>query len=130
KRVSTSGIFDPQQAGAGSHIISYTFTSANGCTDYKEQSIDVFALTKVDAGPDRFMLQNGSIVLAATATGNGLIYLWTPNNAITSQTVLRPSVSPAADQYYYLKVTTADGCTANDSVFVKVLKGPVIPNIF
>ena len=128
--VTSSGNFDPVTAGAGSHVIRYTFTSANGCTDYKEQTINVFALPKVDAGPDRFLLQNGSIVLAATATGTGLTYLWTPNIAINDPNILRPSVSPVADQLYYLRVVTAGGCTASDSVFVKVLKGPVIPNIF
>jgi len=59
-----------------------------------------------------------------------LTYLWTPNIAINDPNVLRPSVSPATDQLYYLKVVTAGGCIASDSVFVKVLKGPVIPNIF
>jgi gliding motility-associated-like protein len=128
--VSSNGLFDPQAAGVGVHTIRYTFTSSDGCVDFKEQTIEVFALPTVDAGPDRFLLQNGSVVLAATATGSGLTYVWTPNIAISDVNILRPTVSPASDQFYYLRVTTAGGCTDSDSVFVKVLKGPVIPNIF
>jgi gliding motility-associated-like protein len=128
--VSSTGTFDPSAAGAGNHTIRYTFTSTNGCTDYKEQTVNVFALPIVDAGPDRFLLQNGSIVLAATATGSGLTYLWTPNLYISNVNILRPTVSPPTDQGYSLKVTTSNGCTANDSVMVKILKGLVIPNIF
>jgi gliding motility-associated-like protein len=39
-------------------------------------------------------------------------------------------VSPVEDQTYTLTVRTADGCSAADNVFVKVLKTPGVPNAF
>jgi gliding motility-associated-like protein len=44
--------------------------------------------------------------------------------------VLNPMVSPAEDTNYKLTVTSADGCSATDDVFVKVLKYPIVPNAF
>jgi len=128
--VSTTGFFDPNVSGAGTKTIRYTYAAANGCSNYKEQTIDVFALPVVNAGPDRGMLQYGSTVLLGSATGNGLTYLWTPNVAINNPALAKPTVSPPTDQLYTLSVTTSDGCTASDEVMVNILKAPVIPNIF
>ncbi len=128
--ISPTGMFDPIAAGVGTHTIRYTYNATNGCTNYKEQTIDVFALPTVSAGPNRFMLEGGSIVLHASASGNGLTYLWTPNLAINNPTILRPTVSPPSDQLYTLIVTSSDGCKASSDVLVKVLKAPIIPNVF
>ena len=127
---SPSGIFNPALATPGIYTIRYTYTGTNSCANYKEQTIQVFPVPKVSAGPDRFMLQGGSILLLGSASGNGISYLWTPNVAIDSVTRPTPKVSPPDDIYYTLTVTSADGCKASDTVFVKVLKAPVIPNIF
>lgn len=128
--VSAIGLFSPQIAGAGTYTITYTFTAANGCINSKDQSITVFPIPVVDAGPDRFMLQGGSITLLGTASGNNLTYLWAPNIALNNNTTLQPVASPPDDLTYTLTVTSSDGCRATDQVFVKVLKAPTIPNAF
>ncbi len=128
--VSATGIFDPNAAGVGSHTIKYVYTSPAGCKDSAEQVIKVFALPVVDAGPRRGMIENGSIQLLATASGNNLTYVWTPNTRIDNPTILRPRVNPVSEQLYKLEATSADGCKASDTVTVFILKNIVIPNIF
>ncbi|MBY0479206.1 MAG: PKD domain-containing protein [Chitinophagaceae bacterium] len=40
--VSSTGLFNPAAAGVGIHRIRYTFTAANGCTHFSEQTIEVY----------------------------------------------------------------------------------------
>lgn len=128
--VSTSGNFNPRNAGAGSHIIRYTYTGTNGCINSRTQTATVYPMPQVDAGPDRFMLEGGNTTLLATASGNNLVFSWTPAIALNSSTILQPVASPSDDILYKLQVASEDGCMAADSVFVKVLKTPTIPNVF
>jgi len=128
--VSAAGRFSPAVAKPGTHTIRYSFTATNGCNTFAEQTIKVDPTPVVDAGPDRTVLESGFIVLQAKASGNNLSFAWTPNTAIDNTTILTPKVSPVEDITYTLKVTSADGCVANDAVFVKVLKKPRVPNAF
>jgi len=128
--ISSSGIFDPKSAGAGNHTIRYTYTGTNGCINYQDQSITVFPVPVIDAGPDRFILEGGSGQLLASASGNGLTYLWSPPTWLNNVNIPQPTVTPTDDITYTLTVTSADGCVATDEVFVKVLKTPAIPNTF
>lgn len=126
----SGGVFNPAAAGIGRHLIRYNYTGTNGCTNAAEMTAIVFPVPVVNAGVDRFVLEGGSVQLLGTATGTGLSYLWTPNRALNNATIAQPSASPTDDITYTLKVTSADGCSGSDDVFVKVLKTPVIPNVF
>jgi gliding motility-associated-like protein len=130
KGISSAGMFNTQTSGVGTHAIRYTYTGDNGCTNYVEQPISVFPVPSIDAGPDRFMLEGGSGVLMASASGNGLTYAWAPTTGLNSTTIIQPTTTVADDITYTLTVTSGDGCTATDEVFVKVLKTPNIPNTF
>lgn len=128
--VSNNGLFNPEAAGAGEHSIQYTFTAANGCTDAAFQTILVYPQPTVNAGPDRTLLEGGYLILDASASGNDVTFLWTPNTAIENNQVITPKVNPVNDITYTLTVTSADGCISKDEVFVKILKTPIIPNAF
>jgi gliding motility-associated-like protein len=130
KGINTSGMFDPATAGAGSHTIRYTFTATNGCVNYAEQPITVYATPVVDAGPDKFVLEGGNAVLVGTGTGNGLSYLWSPSVGLNNPTIPQPTATPTDDITYTLTATSADKCVSSDEVLVKVLKTPTIPNTF
>ncbi len=128
--ISGNNLFNPAVAGVGRHLIRYTFTGTNGCTNFKEMHVVVFPVPTVTAGADKFVLEGGNVQLNGLATGSGLNYLWTPNVALSNPTIAQPMASPADDVTYTLRVTSANGCTAADDVFVKVLKAPSIPNVF
>jgi gliding motility-associated-like protein len=128
--VSPTGMFDPSIARPGIYTIQYKFNGDNGCTAFKEQSIRVFATPKVDAGPDRTVLEGGFIIINATSSGTGLRYAWTPITGLEDPTILTPRASPIIDTRYNILVTSGEGCSASDDLFVKVLLKPVIPNTF
>lgn len=128
--VSSSGLFNPRVAGPGTYTLRYTYTGANGCSNFKQQSVTVYPVPTVNAGPDRFVLEGGSATLAATATGSGLQYLWTPATYLNNAITLQPVTTPIDDITYTLTVTSANNCTASDQVFIKVLKAPTVPNVF
>lgn len=130
KGISPAGIFNPQSAAAGTHTIRYTYTATNGCVNFAERPITVYAVPVTDAGPDRFVLEGGSAVLSGTGSGNGLSYLWSPTSSLNNSTIAQPTVTPTNDISYTLTITSADGCVDTDEVFVKVLKTPTIPNTF
>jgi gliding motility-associated-like protein len=85
----------------------------------------------VNAGPDLFILEDGSDTLETIITANNPTYLWTPNlYFLSSNTIKNPIVKGVEDITYTLTVTGQGGCATSDQVFIKVLKGPEIPNIF
>jgi gliding motility-associated-like protein len=128
--VSPGGIFNPATAKAGVHSLRYTFNATNGCTAFKEQTINVFPTPSVNLGPDRTVLEGGYITIIPTTSGNNLTYLWTPATGLNNDKIASPKVSPPTDMTYQLTVTSSDGCVASDQVFVKLLKEVKVPNAF
>lgn len=128
--VSATGIFSPAAAGAGKQTIRYTYTAANECLNFKEQTITVFPVPTVDAGPDRFVLEGGAATFSTAASGVGLTYLWSPATYLSNPSIATPVTRPVDDINYTFTATSADGCSASDNVFVKVLKAPLVPNVF
>jgi gliding motility-associated-like protein len=128
--VMPPGSFDPSLAGPGTHRVRYTYTANNGCVAFRESQIIVYPTPVVDAGPDRTVLEGGFITINATARGAGLQFRWQPGTGLSDSTLLTPQASPSVDTRYRLAVTSANGCSAGDDVFVKVLLKPTIPNTF
>lgn len=130
---------------AGTQQVTYTFTApkvydvslytvnSQGCnSDTLTKQFTVYAYPTVDAGPDRIVLEGGSITLEPIVTGNGLQYLWTPNTYLNNDQLKNPVTNNMLnDITYTLTVTGEGGCTAPpDKMFVKVLKMPKVPNTF
>jgi gliding motility-associated-like protein len=128
--VSATGLFNPLIAGVGVHDITYTFTTSNGCIDSKTQSIEVYPLPSVDAGADFYLLAGGEKPISATAKGNGLTYKWTPSIGLSADNVLNPIANPEQDTKYTLTVTSSQGCTMVDDVYIYVLQNINAPNSF
>ncbi|RYY40572.1 MAG: PKD domain-containing protein [Chitinophagaceae bacterium] len=128
--VTAAGLFNPAAAGPGLHTITYSFEGTNGCTNDTAMAIAVYGVPTVSAGADKFILEGGVDTLNGSGTGNSLVYVWTPVRWLDNPSIPRPAVRPQGDETYTLTVTTADGCEASDAVVVKMLKAPIIPNVF
>jgi hypothetical protein len=111
--VSPQGVFDAGIAGAGTHVIQYTYTQS-GCTFTTSRSVVVLARPQVSAGADQTVCPGTATNL--TATG-GATYLW--STGATTPTVV---VSPTATTAYSVLVTDAAGCSVRDTVVVSVLQ--------
>jgi gliding motility-associated-like protein len=127
--ITSLGLFTPASAGAGNKVITYQFAASDGCSTQKSQAIIVYPTPLADAGPNRIILQGGSITIDAKAAPNST-YLWSPATAIDNTTILTPNVSPVNNITYRLTVTSSNGCTASDDVMVTVLKEVKVPNAF
>ena len=131
---TTSAIKNPTHTyiNAGSYNVSLFAFDAKGCvSDTMTETVIVHDYPVVNAGPDMFVLQDGTGTINATATGNGLQYAWLPVLYLDSPNVLKPKVIfPQDDITYTLTVTGLGGCQSTDQVFVKVLKTPQVPNAF
>lgn len=97
------------------------FTDMHGC--YKDDSVwvDVKSQVTLNAGPDTTLCQSQSAVLQAT--GDALIYSWSPPATLSNATVLNPTASPAATIVYTLTGHIGK-CQAQSSVQVKVVPAP------
>lgn len=128
--VTGEGVFDPVAAGNGVQIITYTYTTKDGCVNSQTQGIEVFPQPGVDAGPDRQMVVGGVITISPELTGNNLLYNWSPVAGIQNPTDLNIKVSPGGDMQYILSVQSGDGCFNSDTLNVFVKDFLAIPNAF
>ena len=129
--ISSPGIFNPATAGVGTHTIRYTYNATNGCSNYEEQTIQVYPVPFANAGPDKFVLEGGQVTLTpAVNAGYPVNYLWSPATWLDNTESPTPVSTPLDDITYTLTVTSDQGCSSSDQVVVKLLKKPAIPNIF
>ncbi len=125
-----AGIFDPRIAASGNHDVMYIFKAANGCTDTATQRISVYPYPVVSAGPDKYLLPGGKAVLEGNSSITPASVIWSPATGLSNSTILKPTAGPTQDQQYVLKVISPMGCTAKDSVLVKLLPALTVPNAF
>lgn len=129
QQVTPAGIFSPFSAGA--YPVKYLFINSAGCRDSASQTIAVFQSPRIDAGLNQLVPEGRTVAFSATATGgNNLSYQWIPNLFLNDATLLQPLCSPLQDTRYRLLVNNSDGCESEDSLFIKVLFLPRVPNAF
>ncbi len=131
KGINSSGFFNPAMAGAGFHDIIYKYTTSAGCTDTATTTIQVLKAPTVDAGKSIFVLDDDSARLTPQVNAVNPIFKWSPTSFLSSDTSKMPFVRfPWYNVLYTLKVTGEEGCTAQDTVGMKVLYKLKIPNAF
>ncbi len=129
--ITTSPVFVPADAGTGTHTLQYLFVAANGCRDSATQTIQVYPTPQFNLGPDRNILEGDAVTLTPqVAIGNGLSYVWDPGTYLNSTVIAAPVCTPREDITYTVNVTSADGCHADDALFIKVVKDFIVPNTF
>ena len=104
----SSGAFDPSAAGAGSHLLTYTFTDGNGCVDSASYSasvnarpsVSLSAIGRICLNEPTFELTNG---LPVGGSYSGIRVVNDSLNASLSSSL-------GADRVYY-KYTDLNGCT-------------------
>lgn len=116
----------------------YRFTIAeanvNGASTCRIASnaiiINVHPNPVVDAGTDINVIAGFAVSLHGIATGDSLLFSWSPNNYIDNTATLTPIVTPLQDITYTLTAKSVFGCTNKDIVKLKVVKGLYIPSAF
>ncbi|WP_377101336.1 PKD domain-containing protein [Mucilaginibacter calamicampi] len=129
--VSQAGLFDPAVSGPGKFVIQYTYTfSTTGCSNTISREVTVDPVPTVEVPGNITILEGGSRVITANATGNGLRYAWLPVTGLSDATIASPTVTGIADITYRVTVTNDKGCQQFADMVVTVLKTPLMPNAF
>jgi len=122
KQFTDTGIFN---------IKLYIFNTQNCVSDTFTQQVTIHPYPKLTLGPDLVVLLGGVITIKPQYVyGTNLQYLWTPNTYLNSDTAAMPQSAPLDDIRYKLSLTGIGNCAVSDSIYLTVLKYPVVPNIF
>ena len=113
--------FDPDDAGSGSFTVTYTFTTASGCSVSANRIINVESLSIVDAGPDFEIcvgepitdLSGAVSVIGGSFTGPGMI-----------SSFFNPSIAGVGDHTILYSFTNAAGCLTIDTRTISVTDLP------
>ena len=119
--------FDPAIAGQGTHSITYTYTSINGCVGTDIQSVTVSTAPSANAGIDITLACGAPGQAIGSASVFGMTYSWTPTSGLNNPNISNPIAQPILTTLYTVTVSdTVAGCSATDNVLVTVTGGPTL----
>ncbi|HRE97814.1 MAG TPA: PKD domain-containing protein, partial [Flavobacteriales bacterium] len=110
-----SGVFSASVSGVGAHVLTYSFTDGNGCTNTDQLDATINALPVVNAGADTTVCD---LPIPVTLTGTPVGGTWSGAN-ITAGGVFTPNGTGAFTVTYTFTLGT--GCTASDDRVVNVI---------
>ncbi len=128
--VANDGTFTPAAAGPGNHTIRYTYTTLTGCSSFTDQSIVVNPTPVIRFPRSTINVLEGDVLQLNPAISFGASFLWSPSTYLNNPRSASPSGLPTADITYQLTVLSDQGCVANETVDVKVVRKYVVPNTF
>lgn len=122
-------------ADTNTYKVQLVIFNTQGCiSDTATDYVTVHPYPKLNAGPDLFVLEGGTIQIKPSYYATNPVFLWStvtyPTTYLDSIDVAYPRSTPPDDITYTVKLTGIGGCAVTDDVFIKVLKAPVIPNAF
>ncbi|UTW60782.1 T9SS type A sorting domain-containing protein [bacterium SCSIO 12741] len=114
-----SGIFQDKMytvtAGVGQHIIQYTYTDSNWCSNLAEDTLTIVANPVFAVSPDISICKGQRVTLGATGLGARSVYSW--SNGVSSDTI---TVGPAQTTQYQVMGTDSNNCSSEKTVEVIV----------
>ncbi len=117
---------------SGTFAIKYFFYNINGCvSDTVSKNITVHPYPKLTLVSKINVLEGGTLkIVPKYVYGTNLSYLWAPPTYLNNDTDSTPVTTPLGDIRYRLFLTGIGGCTVSDTVFIKLLLSPIVPNAF
>jgi len=121
--LSDDSIQDPWASPADTTIYFVTVTDTNGCIDIDSVRVSVNPLPVADAGNDTSFCSGDSVQLFASG---GILFVWTPANDLSDDSIQNPWASPLDTIKYYVTVQDSVGCVNIDSVIISIAESPII----
>ncbi|MBY0482341.1 MAG: gliding motility-associated C-terminal domain-containing protein [Chitinophagaceae bacterium] len=117
---------------SGSYTVSLSIHNAQGCvSDTFSKTVSIQPYPVLELGPTKVVLENGQVAITPQYIyGRSLKYLWVPATYLNSDTAAIPISNPKTDITYSLSALGLGNCISTDSVSVKVLLAPIVPNVF
>lgn len=108
------------------------FVNEKGCaSDTAAVSIPVYEKPKLKLPPTLTVNRGDSIrLIPSLVSGKNLYYKWYPSTYLNSDTASTPLSTPYNDITYQLQLTGEGYCMVSDTLHIKVMKMPEIPNVF
>ncbi len=124
-----TGPADQAQASytvTGLGTITLTVTDAHGCTSRSSTQLGSHPALIVNAGDNMDLCEGTSAKLSARAVGGTKKYsfAWSPPDGLSDPTSASPKATPSSTITYRVMVTDGSGCTAVDTVMIRVLPKP------
>lgn len=116
--IDTSGNFNPQRAGVGTHKVIYRFIDANGCSGRDSTLVTVHAMpdaTIAAAGP--YCVDAGLQQLSPRINKGGTFY---GGSFVDSAGEFNPYTAGVGSHRVYYRYTDANGCSSTDSTRIQV----------
>lgn len=102
-----------------------------GCKDSAIVTVNVNRNVSINAGPDKYILNNDTATLTPVINGTAVDFYWSPPTFINDVHALNPKVNPTSETIYTLRASSAVGCgSAVDDVKVYVYNSVYVPNAF
>jgi len=118
---------------AGTHIhawpsVTTTYnvvgTSMHSCKSTDTVQISIFPATNIVASTSASIICIGDTAILQ-ATG-GSTYHWSPGNGLVNNNLAQVYANPNTSTTYFVRGVDTNGCSNQDSIFIKVDPGPVI----
>ncbi len=122
---TTSSLQNPTQqtySKSGVYIVQLKILNSTGCQDTVSKTIEAYVIPSVDAGGDATVCQGKGTTLSASGANT---YSWSPATGLNCTNCASPVASPVNETKYFVQGTSLYGCTATDSVDIKV-KSPFV----
>jgi gliding motility-associated-like protein len=100
-----------------------TVKDANKCSATDSVKITVNSLPTITKSNDTSLCKNNSVQLFVSG---GSTYLWSPASSLSNAYISNPTATPVTTTTYFVTVTDANKCSANDSVKIIVNSVPLI----
>ncbi len=128
--LSNSGAANPIADPAATTTYTLTVFDALGCSRSDTVRVEVAPSPVADAGPDLGPVCAGQALrLGGQPTGSGgtgaLFYTWLPTAYLDTINIANPLATPEQSTLFKVIVVDANGCRAEDSVFVSIWPTPV-----
>lgn len=118
---NNSSVQDPAAqlfSSAGNYTVTLTATGSNGCSKTVTKSILIHASPALEVTGQRTVCKGDNTTLIATGASS---YLWSSTEGqVSCSSCASPLVSPAATASYMVKGTNEFGCSAFDTITVRV----------
>ncbi|WP_299313842.1 T9SS type A sorting domain-containing protein [uncultured Aquimarina sp.] len=121
--------FDPATAGVGVHIITYSFTDANGCSNSASDTIEVFDLPIVTfTAPADLCIDTGVQTGLSGGTATGGVYSGTgvTDNSNGMTFSFNPATAGVGVHTITYNFTDANGCSNSASDTIEVFDLPIV----
>lgn len=109
--------FHPASAGTGTHLITYNYTDAYGCSGQDTDTTQVYEMPVIDLGSDTAICAGSSITIDASTTATS--YNWSTGET-TSDIIYQPISSGPV-----WVVVTNEICQASDTLNIQLSKPQV-----